>query len=34
MRAVLVARHGVGPGADGVPVISALTDLPRLLSDG
>jgi putative hydrolase of the HAD superfamily len=34
MRAVLVARHGAGPGADGVPVIGALTELPRLLSDG
>jgi putative hydrolase of the HAD superfamily len=34
MRAVLVARHGVGPGVDRVPVISALTELPRLLSDG
>jgi putative hydrolase of the HAD superfamily len=33
MRAVLVAREGVGPGADAVPVISALTELPRLLSD-
>jgi FMN phosphatase YigB (HAD superfamily) len=33
MRAVLVARHGAGPGADGVPVIGALTELPRLLSD-
>jgi putative hydrolase of the HAD superfamily len=34
MRAVLVAREGAGPGADGVPVIRALTELPRLLSDG
>ena len=33
MGAVLVAREGVGPGADAVPVISALTELPRLLSD-
>jgi len=32
MRAVLVAREGVGPGADGVPVIRALTELPGLLS--
>ncbi|HXD59338.1 MAG TPA: HAD-IA family hydrolase [Thermoleophilaceae bacterium] len=32
MRAVLVAREGAGPGADGVPVIAALTELPGLLS--
>jgi putative hydrolase of the HAD superfamily len=32
MRAVLVAREGAGPGADGVPVIRALTELPGLLS--
>jgi putative hydrolase of the HAD superfamily len=34
MRAVLVARDGTGPGAGGVTTIRALTELPRLLSDG
>jgi putative hydrolase of the HAD superfamily len=33
MRAVLIARDGVGPGAGGVTSISTLTQLPCLLSD-
>jgi putative hydrolase of the HAD superfamily len=33
MRAVLIARDGVGPGAADVTSIRVLTELPRLLSD-